>query len=95
MHDTVTQYAAPVAPGPPSPASLVLIHGTAELGKRYPLLGETTLGRDADNDVVLDLPDVSRRHARIAPREGGWGAPTGRWWGARRWRGRWSSPAAA
>jgi hypothetical protein len=27
--------------------------------------GETTVGRSPDNDIVLDSPDVSRRHARL------------------------------
>jgi len=31
----------------------------------------TTIGRDVDNDLVLDYPSVSRHHARIEYRDGG------------------------
>jgi class 3 adenylate cyclase len=35
-------------------------------GKEYPLAGETTtIGRADDNDIVLDVPGASRRHAVI------------------------------
>ena len=53
-------------------ASLVLIYGAERIGKQYPLQAELTIGRDADNDIVLDLNDVSRRHVRIAQRHGIW-----------------------
>ncbi len=41
-----------------------------ELGKRYVLEDELTIGRDVKNTVVVDLDNVSRRHARITLREG-------------------------
>ncbi len=42
-----------------------------ELGKRYVLDDdELTIGRDVKNTVVVDLDNVSRRHAKITPREG-------------------------
>src|SRR3954451_7806628 len=40
-------------------------------GRQVPLDGPVVVGRDADVDVVLDDHRVSRRHARIAPTEGG------------------------
>ena len=59
---------------------LLLIHtGTGptgdavgkEIGRRYDLDKDAILiGRGADNDIVLDLDTVSRRHARIDRRDG-------------------------
>ncbi|MCP4662425.1 MAG: GGDEF domain-containing protein [bacterium] len=48
----------------PSDACIVQIYG-GELGKRYPLTREFTVGRDVSNSIVLDLDNVSRRHARF------------------------------
>lgn len=43
----------------------------ANLGRRYVLnAGVTTVGRDADNDIVLESSNVSRRHARFEERGG-------------------------
>ena len=44
---------------------LVEIHGP-ELGKKYVLDEEEfTIGRDVKNNIVVDLDNVSRRHAEI------------------------------
>ncbi|MCL2178421.1 MAG: diguanylate cyclase [Proteobacteria bacterium] len=49
---------------------LVQIHGP-NLGKRYVLdTEESTIGRDSKNNIVVDLDNVSRRHAKITLREG-------------------------
>ena len=49
---------------------LVQIHGP-ELGKKYLIEdAELTIGRDQHNHVVVDLDNVSRRHARILGRGG-------------------------
>jgi two-component system, cell cycle response regulator len=49
---------------------MVQIHGP-ELGRRYVLEGsELTIGRDVKNHIVVDLDNVSRRHARISARDG-------------------------
>jgi len=41
--------------------------------RRLPLGSETLLiGRSADNAIVFDDPNVSRRHAEISPGGGGW-----------------------
>ncbi|MBX7098893.1 MAG: GGDEF domain-containing protein [Myxococcaceae bacterium] len=49
---------------------LVTIHGP-DLGKRYVLDDEEfTIGRDVKNNIVVDLDNVSRRHAQIATRNG-------------------------
>jgi two-component system cell cycle response regulator len=45
-------------------ACVVQIYG-GELGKRYTISDELTVGRDQTNDVVLDMDNVSRRHARF------------------------------
>jgi two-component system cell cycle response regulator len=55
----------------PAEACLVVIYG-AELGRRYPLRSPAMIGRDADNDIVLDSPGVSRQHAAIVPAPGAW-----------------------
>ncbi|MCL2626652.1 MAG: GGDEF domain-containing protein [Cystobacterineae bacterium] len=49
---------------------LVQIHGP-NLGKKYVLdIEESTIGRDSKNNIVVDLDNVSRRHAKITIREG-------------------------
>ena len=46
------------------------IHGPT-IGKRYVLdMEELTIGRDAKNNIVVDMDNVSRRHAKITIREG-------------------------
>jgi two-component system, cell cycle response regulator len=43
----------------------------SELGRRHVLDKESiTIGRDRENDIVLDSDSVSRRHARIEHRDG-------------------------
>jgi diguanylate cyclase (GGDEF)-like protein len=52
---------------------LVVIYAPveAELGKRHVLHKDVaTIGRDRDNDIVLDSDSVSRRHAKIEHRDG-------------------------
>lgn len=53
-----------------SESSLVVIHGP-NLGKNYVLDAEEfTIGRDMKNNIVVDLDNVSRRHAIIRTRQG-------------------------
>jgi predicted component of type VI protein secretion system len=60
------------ASAPPPAACLVLIYG-GELGRRFEIEGPLTIGREpASNPIVLESPDVSRQHAMVTPREGGW-----------------------
>lgn len=48
---------------------LVEIHGP-ELGKKFALDDEEfTIGRDVKNNIVIDLDNVSRRHAMVTSRE--------------------------
>jgi diguanylate cyclase (GGDEF)-like protein len=56
---------------------LVIIYSkdSANLGKRFvlePMAGGLTIGRGADNGIVLESDSVSRRHARFEQREGAW-----------------------
>ena len=51
-------------------AWIVLIYG-GDLGKRFQITTETTVGRGDSNSVVLDMPNVSRHHARFFFKEGG------------------------
>ncbi|MBL9038339.1 MAG: GGDEF domain-containing protein [Archangium sp.] len=50
---------------------LVQIHGP-ELGKKYVIDLEDglTMGRDEQNAIIIDLDNVSRRHASVTAREG-------------------------
>jgi diguanylate cyclase (GGDEF)-like protein len=49
---------------------LVEIHGP-QLGRKYVLHpDEFTIGRDVKNNLVVDLDNVSRRHAKIISRDG-------------------------
>ncbi len=54
-------------------ACLVVIHAADRrlLGMRVELRGEVGVGREEGSDLVLDEPDVSRRHALVLPRERG------------------------
>jgi hypothetical protein len=69
--------AAPVAP-PPAPrgaaaagTGLALVRG--DTGERIPLGTETvTIGRSRDRTITVDDNRVSRAHAHVEPRNGGW-----------------------
>jgi signal transduction histidine kinase/CheY-like chemotaxis protein len=57
---------------PQTRARLVALTGS-EVGRVHRIAGTVLLGRDHQAQVHIDAPDVSRRHARIAPStEGGW-----------------------
>ncbi|MBI5496904.1 MAG: GGDEF domain-containing protein [Deltaproteobacteria bacterium] len=50
---------------------LVVIYGK-ELGKRYPLDKlQVTIGRGPDNDIICDMDNVSRSHAKIFTSQSG------------------------
>lgn len=56
---------------------LVLVYAgaldSAEVGRRFDLLGEELIiGRSSDADIQVDRDSVSRRHARLAQKDGGW-----------------------
>ncbi|XXF79576.1 GGDEF domain-containing protein [Myxococcaceae bacterium GXIMD 01537] len=66
----VTSISALLRSNAPSDCCLVQIHGP-ELGKKFVLEGgELTIGRDEHNHIVVDLDNVSRRHARVVARDG-------------------------
>jgi two-component system, cell cycle response regulator len=53
-----------------SECCLVQIHGP-ELGKKYTIFEtEFTIGRDEGNHIVVDLDNVSRKHAKLTRRSG-------------------------
>ncbi|MEI7058341.1 FHA domain-containing protein [Nocardioides sp. CCNWLW239] len=66
--------ARPVAPGqaptPPSGPDLLLVAEGKEHRFRHPVT--VTIGRAADNSVVLEDQGVSRQHARLVAKPGGW-----------------------
>ena len=63
---SIKELATPVD----SECCIVQIHGP-ELGKKYTLLDlEFTIGREEGNHIVVDLDNVSRRHARIIRKQG-------------------------
>ncbi len=45
-------------------ACIVQIYGDG-LGKRYPIKDEVTIGRSETSTIAVDVPNVSRKHARI------------------------------
>lgn len=45
-------------------ACVVQIYGD-DLGKRYPIKDEVTIGRSVTSTIAVDVPNVSRKHARI------------------------------
>lgn len=53
-----------------APAYALEIESGAEPGQRFPVRGEVTIGRSPENDVTLNDPQVSRRHARIVLEDG-------------------------
>jgi two-component system, cell cycle response regulator len=73
-HDTTRTVLFAEVQAAVTEACLVLIYGTPELGKRFELTGDITIGRDRSNDIVIDAADVSRQHARVERRE------HGQWW---------------
>jgi pSer/pThr/pTyr-binding forkhead associated (FHA) protein len=46
---------------------LVLVVTQAGLAGEYPVVGELTIGRAPENEIVLTAADVSRRHAQVQP----------------------------
>lgn len=51
--------------------TLLIVRSDTE--ERYPLVaGPVTIGRARDRDITIDDNRVSRSHARIEPRNGGW-----------------------
>ncbi len=55
-----------------SESCLVTIYGR-DLGKQYPLgEAETVIGRGAENLIMIDMDNVSRRHARVLNRKDGY-----------------------
>lgn len=54
------------APSSPSDGLRLIVESGAHAGQSFPVSdGNTTIGRSGDNTIVLDAPDVSRRHARL------------------------------
>jgi len=49
---------------------LIIIEGTTEIGKVFPLGNGLTIGRSPDNDIVLANSFVSHIHARILEKNG-------------------------
>lgn len=41
---------------------------TPQWQKDFPLLGQITIGRDPNSDIVIDVPTVSALHARLKPK---------------------------
>jgi two-component system cell cycle response regulator len=73
-HDTTRTVMFAEVQAAAAEASLVLIYGAADLGKRFELTKDITIGRERSNDIVIEASDVSRQHARMARRE------DGEWW---------------
>jgi len=52
-------------------ATLIMLTGTT-VGRRFALAPHSTLGRAAENTIVIDDPKVSREHAQMILTAGGW-----------------------
>ncbi len=64
-HDTTRTVRFAEMQAATTDACLVLIYGAPELGKRFALTKDITIGRDRSNDIVIEAGDVSRQHARV------------------------------
>ena len=73
-HDTTRTVLFAEVQAAVAEACLVLIYGASDLGKRFELKKDITIGRDRSNDIVIEEGDVSRQHARVERRE------RGEWW---------------
>ncbi|MHC5036307.1 MAG: FHA domain-containing protein [Planctomycetota bacterium] len=63
---------APAPDIPPEEAKFrVVVKGGIMDGKSFPITGAMTLGRESGNQIVLLDAAVSRKHAKVAPEEGG------------------------
>ena len=72
-HDTTRTVRFAEMQAATTDACLVLIYGAPELGKRFALTKDITIGRDRSNDIVIEAGDVSRQHARVQKSgEDGW-----------------------
>lgn len=72
MRQEETRVRAPGAAGGDGAGHcLVFVAGEGAVGLRVPLDRELLLGRDPGCGLPLVAEDVSRRHARVAPAEGG------------------------
>jgi len=79
--------AAPVRGDGAAPAGLVAVDsvgGTIQAGRRIPVEGAASIGRDSDNQVVVRDSTVSGRHCAVYFRDGRWwvedlGSTNGTW----------------
>lgn len=72
-HDTTRTVRFAEMQAATTDSCLVLIYGAPELGKRFALTKDITIGRDRSNDIVIEAGDVSRQHARLEKEgENGW-----------------------
>ena len=70
-HDTTRTVRIAQVQTAAADACLVLIYGAHDLGKRFELKNDITIGRDRGNDIVVEVADVSRQHARLSRLENG------------------------
>ncbi|MFL7808915.1 MAG: tetratricopeptide repeat protein, partial [Anaerolineae bacterium] len=69
--DATTHSSRAGAPPPPgSQLAHLAVRSGGETVRTVPIRGELYIGRDSDNDLVLDGSQVARRHARIYTRDG-------------------------
>ncbi len=70
LESTTTSFTPP--PDLSGDACLILIYGGPDLGKRFELTGDATIGRDGANEICIDMSFVSRQHARLTRRGNQW-----------------------
>ncbi|HVT01931.1 MAG TPA: GGDEF domain-containing protein [Thermoanaerobaculia bacterium] len=74
MDEETTSKGSPIAdPGtPPDEACLILIYGGPDLGRKFELRHDITIGREASNEIRMDSSHISRQHARVFRRGDEW-----------------------
>ena len=70
--DSTRTHLASSEPPTSDDACLILIYGGPDLGKRFALTRDTTIGRDTSSDICIDMSFVSRQHARLTRRDQRW-----------------------
>jgi len=73
MYEETTSKGSPIAAsGAPEEACLILIYGGPDLGRKFELTRDITVGREPSNEILLDSSHVSRQHARFFRRNDDW-----------------------
>jgi hypothetical protein len=70
--DSATRTSLELETAPPAPAWLRFVDGPLAAGRVELLPGRTSIGARVENDIVVDAPSVSRKHAEIRGEDRAW-----------------------